>query len=198
MNEKNSNLQIRFFSDDQVKTIHANAMDILETHGFMVEHRGALEMLRQSGAQVDFDKQVVKVKSDMVEKCIRATPSQFVLGARDPARDVCVETDMQFPVCRNGGGVDKIIDLDSGEFRNMLLADVTGLYLEGNIGLNAVLYKNWQFGGQVDLTTFAFDVEELGYSNMVNYVTFSLGLTVFLDVIPPEVRASHLAEQDHR
>jgi len=128
MNAKNNNLQIRFFSDEQVKTIHANAMGILETHGFMVEHRGALEMLRQSGAQVDFDKQIVKVKSDMVEKCIHATPSHFVLGARDPARDVHVETNLQFPVRRNGGGVDKIIDLDSGEFRDMHLSDVTGLY----------------------------------------------------------------------
>jgi len=74
------------------------------------------------------------------------------------------------------------------------LADVTGLYLEGNFGLKYELFNNFQIGGQVDLTNFAYDVEELGYSNMVNFVTFSLGLTVFLDVIPPEVRASHLAE----
>lgn len=75
------------------------------------------------------------------------------------------------------------------------LSDVTGLYLEGNFGLNVELLDNFHLGGQVDLTSFAYDVEELGYSNMVNFVTYSMGLTVFLDVIPPEVRASHLAEQ---
>lgn len=77
------------------------------------------------------------------------------------------------------------------------LPDVTGLYLEGNLGLNYELFKNFQIGGQVDLTNFAYDVPELGYSNMVNYVTYSLGLTVFLDSVPPEVRASHLAEESN-
>ncbi len=76
------------------------------------------------------------------------------------------------------------------------LPDVTGLYLEGNLGLNYELFKNFQIGGQVDLTNFAYDVPELGYSNMVNYITYSVGLTVFLDSIPPEVRASQLAEKN--
>ena len=77
------------------------------------------------------------------------------------------------------------------------LSDVTGLYLEGNFGLNYELFNNFQIGGQVDLTNFAYDVQELGYANMVNYVTYSLGLTVFLDSVPPEVRASHLAEKNN-
>jgi hypothetical protein len=77
------------------------------------------------------------------------------------------------------------------------LPDVTGLYLEGNLALNYELFKNFQIGGQVDLTNFAYDVPELGYSNMVNYVTFSAGLTVFLDTIPAEVRAAHLAAKEN-
>ncbi len=93
-------------------------------------------------------------------------------------------------VPRLGFGLGGIIN------RYSELSDVTGLYLEGNFGLNYELFDNFQIGGQVDLTNYAYDVEELGYSNMVNFVTFSLGLTVFLDVIPPEVRASHLAQQD--
>lgn len=93
-------------------------------------------------------------------------------------------------VPRLGFGLGGIIN------RYSELADVTGLYLEGNIGLNYELFKNFQIGGQVDLTNFAYEVEELGYSNMVNYVTYSLGLTVFLDSVPEQVRASHLAAQD--
>jgi hypothetical protein len=75
------------------------------------------------------------------------------------------------------------------------LSDVTGLYLEGNFGLNFELFNNFNIGARADLTNYAYDVEELGYSNMVNFVTYSIGMTVFLDVVPPEVRASHLAEQ---
>ena len=128
MNVKNNGLRIRYFSDDQVKTIHANAMELLETHGFMVEHRGALEMLRDSGAQVDFEKQVVKARPDLVEKCMSTSPSKFVLGARDPSKDVIVESNMRLPVCRNGGGVDKIIDIDTGQFRDMLTKDIVELF----------------------------------------------------------------------
>jgi hypothetical protein len=94
-------------------------------------------------------------------------------------------------VPRLGFGLGGIIN------RYSELPDVTGLYLEGNFGLNFDLFKNVQLGGQVDLTNFAYEVEELGYANMVNYVTYSLGVTVFLDVVPPEVRAAHMAEQDN-
>ncbi len=128
MNVKNSGLRMRYFSDEQVKKIHANAVRLLETHGFMVEHRGALEMLRDNGAQVDFERQVVKVKPDLIEKCMTSTVSRFVLAARDPSKDAIVETDMQRPVFRNGGGVDKMLDADTSQFRDMLLSDVIELY----------------------------------------------------------------------
>ena len=127
MNAKNNGLRIRYFSDDQVKKIHANAIEILQSHGFMVEHKGALEMLADNGAEVDFEKSIVKVKSDLVEKCMASTVSSFVLGARDPSKDAVVQADMQFPVFRNGGGVDNIIDIDTGKSRKMLLSDITDL-----------------------------------------------------------------------
>jgi trimethylamine--corrinoid protein Co-methyltransferase len=57
-----------------------------------------------------------------------STASRIVLGARDPSKDAVVETDMQLPVFRNGGGVDKIIDADTGQFREMLVPDVVELY----------------------------------------------------------------------
>ena len=74
------------------------------------------------------------------------------------------------------------------------LKDKTALYLEGNFGLTRKLFGNFNLSGQVDLTSFAYEVEELGYSNMVNYATFSLGLSYFVDVVPSEVRAAHLEE----
>ncbi|MHC4531444.1 MAG: trimethylamine methyltransferase family protein [Planctomycetota bacterium] len=128
MNAKDNCLRIRYFSDDQVKKIHANAIDILQSHGFMVEHKDSLKMLADSGAQVDFEKQVVKVKPDLVEKCMASTASSFTLGARDPARDAVVQADMSCPVFRNGGGVDKIIDINTGQFRDTLLTDIKDLF----------------------------------------------------------------------
>lgn len=94
-------------------------------------------------------------------------------------------------VPRLGFGLGGIIN----RFSN--LSDVTGLYLEGNLGLNFELFNNFQIGGQVDLSNFAFEVEELGYSNVVNYLTYSVGITYFFDVVPSDVRAAHQAEKDN-
>jgi trimethylamine--corrinoid protein Co-methyltransferase len=125
---KKDGLQIRYFTDEQVKKIHANSLDLLENLGFAVEHKQALELLADSGATVDFEKQVVKVKPDLAQKCMNTTISSFVLGARDASKDVTVETNPQFPVRRNGGGVDKIIDIETGEFRDMLETDTIALF----------------------------------------------------------------------
>jgi len=78
--------------------------------------------------------------------------------------------------------------------RYSYLEDKTALYLEGNLGLTKKLFGNVSLTGQVDLTSFAFEVDELGYSNFVKYTTYSLGLTWYLDVVPGDVRAAHQAE----
>ena len=120
-------LRMEFLSKEQINKVHGNAMELLETHGFVVEHRGALEMLRDAGAQVDFEKHIVKAKRALVEKCMRTGPARFVMGARNRAKNVTVETDAKKPVFRNGGGVDNTIDMETGQVRKMLLADVAGL-----------------------------------------------------------------------
>lgn len=74
------------------------------------------------------------------------------------------------------------------------LEDKTALYLEGNFALNYNLFKSLDLTAMVDYATFAFDVDELGYSNMVHYTSFSLGMTWFIDVLPAEVRAAREAE----
>jgi trimethylamine--corrinoid protein Co-methyltransferase len=127
MTSGNEGLRIRYFSDEQVRRIHENALDLLETHGFKVEHQSVLEMIRDAGGEVDFEKQIARVKPDTVTECIEAGPSHFVLGARDPERSVKVETCPRFPVIRNGGGVDNIVDMETGEHRKMTMADVAGV-----------------------------------------------------------------------
>jgi len=127
MSGPKSGLRIRYLSSEQVAKIHGNAMELMETHGFQVEHRGALEVLRDSGASVDFGKGIVKAGRNLVEKCMRAGAGKFLLGARNPRKGVTVETDPPKPVFRNGGGVDNTIDMDTGKIREMHLSDVAGL-----------------------------------------------------------------------
>jgi len=121
-------LRIRYFSGEQVRKIHENALGILERHGFLVEHRQALEILADKGAAVDFEARRARLRPDFVAACIKSAPGEFVLGARESQRDLSVRSDPPIPITRNGGGVDKIIDPDSGRLRNMTLADTERLY----------------------------------------------------------------------
>ena len=75
------------------------------------------------------------------------------------------------------------------------LEDVGALYLRGHFGLQYEVFDNLSLTGQYDVSLFAFDVEELGYSNMVSYNTLTVGLSWFIDVIPPQVRAARYAEE---
>jgi len=168
-------LRMGYLSSGQIAKIHGNAMDLIETHGFVVEHRIALEMLRDSGATVDFEKRVVKAKRALVEKCMRSGRDRFVLGARNAAKSVSVETDAARPVFRNGGGVDRVIDMETGESREMLLSDVAALtrLLDalGFIDVVSPLYPQDVPGGIRDLITLQTLFENT--SKHVNIRTFS-------------------------
>jgi len=78
------------------------------------------------------------------------------------------------------------------------LQDKTALYLEGNFGLSVDVSKSLAINAQADVTTFAFEVDELGYSNMVGYTTLSLGVTWFIDVLPDDIRAAHEADRSRK
>ncbi len=74
------------------------------------------------------------------------------------------------------------------------LEDKTALYLEGNFGLSVEPKENLQVIARADLSVFAFEVDELGYSNMVGYTNLTVGAAWFFDTVPAEVRAKHLSD----
>lgn len=120
-----------------------------------------------------------------------------------------VDEDDGFSVMR--GGLSLMYDAEPASFFSIVprigfglggvinsytfLEDKTGLYLEGSLGLTRRIAGSLDVFGQVDLDIYSMDIEELGYSNMVSYTTLSLGLTWFIDVLPPPVRAAHIASQ---
>ncbi len=75
------------------------------------------------------------------------------------------------------------------------LKDKTALYLEGTFALDYPVARNLDVFAQADLSIFAFEIEELGYRDMVKYTMFTFGLTWFNDVLPTGVREAHLAGQ---
>ena len=92
-------------------------------------------------------------------------------------------------VPRLGFGLGGIIN------RYSALEDKTSLYLEGSFALTHRFFDRLDVVAQADVTNFAFQVDELRYANMVNYATFSFGISWFIDVLPSDVRAKHNAER---
>ncbi|MBU2502629.1 hypothetical protein KJ682_14945 [bacterium] len=133
-------------------------------------------------------------------------PDTFANTTEDAVR-IEVDSDDGFKVYK--GGLALMYDAEPATFfgieprigfglggiinRYTYLEDKTGLYLEGNFGLVRSISRNLSLAVQADVSTFAFDVDELGYSNMVSYTNFTVGLNYFIDVLPPAVRAGHEA-----
>lgn len=92
-------------------------------------------------------------------------------------------------------GVKPLLGFGLGGIINRfsVLEDKTALYLEGNFGLSVRPAKNLEVIARTDVAVFAFEVDELGYSNMVNYKDYMIGVSWFLDTVPADVRAKHLA-----
>ncbi len=78
--------------------------------------------------------------------------------------------------------------------RFSVLEDKTGLYLEGNFGLSVRPAKDLEIIARTNLAVFSFEVDELGYSNMVSYSDYLVGVSWYLDTVPADVRAKHLAD----
>ncbi len=119
--------RISYLAPEEVQQIHANAMGLLEEQGFFLDHAGALALLADHGAKVDMEARVVRVEPDLVQRCIDSAPREVLLAGRDPDRDRTLRCDPAVPVTRNGGGVDRLLDPETGEDRDMGLDDVRAL-----------------------------------------------------------------------
>jgi trimethylamine--corrinoid protein Co-methyltransferase len=77
-------------SEDERRKIHAESIKILEKVGARFLSQRALKILGDNGARVDRGAGIAKIPAEMVEQALKTAPQSFVLGARDPARDVAL------------------------------------------------------------------------------------------------------------
>ncbi|MFW2340119.1 MAG: trimethylamine methyltransferase family protein [Acidimicrobiia bacterium] len=105
---------LKMLTGEQEASIHGGAMYTLQKTGMQIEHKGALDLMADAGCDVDFDAQRVRIPSWLIEECLRKTPSQFRLKARDSAQDLMVGGDSVYFM--QGMGM-RYIDLDTWETR---------------------------------------------------------------------------------
>jgi len=118
---------IEYLTEAQVEAIHEGSLGILEKTGIFVDHEGGLKALDKAGAKVDHETRRVRIPRELVARCLKTVPEKFTLAARNPEKD-CPLVRGGRPYSRNGGGADFTIDLDTGEFRPLLIADMESYY----------------------------------------------------------------------
>ena len=114
--------QYQPLSQSSIERIHKASLEIFQEVGFEVHCEEALEVFAQNGAKVDFDKKLVKLEPQLVEKTLSTAPSQVILYGREEKHDLTLE-DKRVHL-GTGGTAINAIDLESGEKRYSNLDDV--------------------------------------------------------------------------
>ncbi len=118
----NPKLKLEILTQEEVRKIHDATLHIIEKVGVRFPSKRALEIWEANGADVDYEKRIVRVKPRVIEEALKKCPPKYVLAARDPQQDlpldgnhVCLGTD--------GCGVE-VIDIETKEKRTSCLQDV--------------------------------------------------------------------------
>jgi trimethylamine--corrinoid protein Co-methyltransferase len=83
---------LQFLSNEEIKSIHLSALQILSSIGMRLPHPEALDLMRQNGADIG-DENVVRIPTRLVEAAIKSVPKrkEVTLFGRDPKHDVTFE-----------------------------------------------------------------------------------------------------------
>ena len=84
-------IKLEIFSREEMKKIHEESLRILSECGCRFLAREGLEILADLGCEVDFDKQIAKIPSDLVEDSLKKTPGSFNLYNRNGELSMVME-----------------------------------------------------------------------------------------------------------
>jgi trimethylamine--corrinoid protein Co-methyltransferase len=109
-------------SQTEIERIHAASMEILSEIGIKVEYGKARQLFLEAGAQVDQETSAVRIPESLLMTLLKSAPSSFTLYGNDP--DVQVEVGGDSVTFAGLGTPTHILDIDTGERREVVLADV--------------------------------------------------------------------------
>ncbi|WP_309493548.1 trimethylamine methyltransferase family protein [Candidatus Hecatella orcuttiae] len=112
-------------SSEEVYDIHQATLEVLETVGMRIENEEALKIMSGVGAEVDFQKQVVRISSHIVKEMVKKAPHRFTLYGRSPKNEVTLGTRQVYLV--NGYGAPNILDMDTGRRRPTSREDLANI-----------------------------------------------------------------------
>jgi trimethylamine--corrinoid protein Co-methyltransferase len=118
----NPRLGLKMFSPQDIQSLHAATLDVIENAGVRFPSRQALDIWAANGAKVDYETSMVKAPGDLIEQALKKAPPDYPLAARVVSQDLPLDGNHVW-LGTDGCGVE-IIDLYSGGRRRSRLQDV--------------------------------------------------------------------------
>ena len=78
----------KVLTEESILKVHQTAMQVIEEVGFEVQSDTALELFEGAGANVNWDKHLVRLNQSKVKELIEAAPSEIRLCGQDEAHDI--------------------------------------------------------------------------------------------------------------
>ncbi|HEB31656.1 MAG TPA: hypothetical protein ENI15_12405 [Spirochaetes bacterium] len=105
--------KMSFLSEAELDAVHRASMEILEKTGISVGSREALDILKRSGAKVDYENEMAWIPPNLVEEALKRAPRQIKYCGRNPKNDFVLNTGK--PHFCADGGYPFVYDLETGE-----------------------------------------------------------------------------------
>jgi trimethylamine--corrinoid protein Co-methyltransferase len=113
---------IRILSDEQLEKFKSNTFEILEKIGIHCPSERALKIYAEHGAEVDFEKEIVKLSPDVILEALSHAPRYYTMGGRTEAFDLDLSKGVTYETTDGTG--TKTIDFKTGKLRSSIKKDV--------------------------------------------------------------------------
>ena len=117
--------KLQVLSPAAIRRIHTATLDVIERVGVRFPSARAQAIWAAHGATVDPVSGIVRVPGHVIEAALRTAPPSYVLGARDPARDLPLDG-RHVHLATDGCGIE-VLDPWTLDVRRSTLADVADI-----------------------------------------------------------------------
>jgi len=81
---------LQMLTSDELRSIHYTTLEILEKVGIQLNEKRTLNLLKDSGADVDFKKKIARIPKHLVEEAVRKAPHRYKSCGRNPRSDIMI------------------------------------------------------------------------------------------------------------
>ena len=152
---------------DQLKAIKSATLHILEDVGVRFPSEKALAIFADHGAQVEMDRQIVRLSPNLVMQAMSHAPRSFVLAGRVEGTDLLLDGNCSY-FSTEGCGVETV-DFETGEQRASCKEDVAKMARVADHLSSVALYWPMVSAQDCGLTAPLHELEA-SYNNTVKHV----------------------------